>query len=205
MPWAFFMVKKTRFRKKTRLAKNPTWEYVKYVLRPTDRDHKQKIDNKPWHAAGPPDGSSRDGPRKRFGGRCRRRTCNVIDDCDGRRRQRRGHSSASLPRRRSRQRRLGGGRGVVHRARRPMTTTIGRHRRDDDPRPRRRRPSSCPRLLRLLPPPSDSDDSTSPSSFGEVDVNLVPGLPSHPPPRGKRGTGQTSAPRPPWRGRWHRG
>jgi len=155
VPWAFFMVKKTRFRKKTRLAKNPTWEYVKYVLRPTDRDHKQKIDNKPWHAAGPPDGSSRDGPRKRFGGRCRRRTCNVIDDCDGRRRQRRGHSA---------------------------------------------RASSA-----SSPPPSDSDDSTSPSSFGEVDVNLVPGLPSHPPPRGKRGTGQTSAPRPPWRGRWHHG
>jgi hypothetical protein len=154
-----------------------------------------------------PRGSSRDGPRKRFGGRCRRRTCKVVDDRDGRRRQMRGHSSASLPRRWSRQRRLGGGRGVVHRARRPMTTTIGRHRRDDDPRPRRQRPSSCLRLLRLLPPPSDSDDSTSSSSLGEVDVNLVPGMPSHPPPRGRRrrGTGRTSAPHPPWRGRWHRG
>ena len=47
------MVKKTRFRKKTRLAENPTWEYVKYMYcaPPIASDHKQ-IDNQPWHAAG---------------------------------------------------------------------------------------------------------------------------------------------------------
>jgi hypothetical protein len=45
--------KKTRFsKKKLALPKNPTWEYVKYVLvPPIAADHKQ-IDNKPWHPTG---------------------------------------------------------------------------------------------------------------------------------------------------------
>jgi hypothetical protein len=151
----FFHGQKNSFRKKNS-PRQKTYVGIRKLCIASHRcrDLKQKIDNKPWHAAGPPDGSSHDGPLKQFGGRCRRRSCDFIDDRDGRRRQRRGHSSASLPRRRSRQRRLGGGGGggVVHRVRRPTMTTLGRHRRDDDPRPRRRRPSLCLRLLCLLPP-----------------------------------------------------
>jgi hypothetical protein len=37
----FSWSKKLVSEKKTRLAKNPTWEYVKYVLRPTDQRRSQ--------------------------------------------------------------------------------------------------------------------------------------------------------------------
>jgi hypothetical protein len=45
------MVKKTCFKKKTCLTKNPTWEYVNKVLHSKRSTPTQKNDNKPWHCA----------------------------------------------------------------------------------------------------------------------------------------------------------